>query len=340
MTTGHWRLWTILLGAVLTVSLAAAEEPKRTRAWQVQWENDTFSGTDEDYTNGLRISSLGDPEYVSKGAEKLARRWCGRFCPEMDYNVITGWALGQNFYTPEDIQQEEQVPDERPWAGWLYAGPLLQITEPHLEGVPRRQHRFELALGVVGPPALAEPVQKVVHCCVTGSDEPLGWDNQIRFEPAVSLNYLYRRILKTRERFDITPHFGFNLGNVQLFANAGATLRVGRGLTGFPNTIISPSIIQTTARPDTEWYLFVGADARAVGYNIFLDGNTIRSSHSVDRENFVYDFRAGFSYRCKNWRLTYTLVQRSEEFPTPMREADGEHEYASISVSYEPVFLQ
>jgi lipid A 3-O-deacylase len=42
-------------------------------------------------------------------------------------------------------------------------------------------------------------------------------------------------------------------------------------------------------------YFFAGAQGRAVGRNIFLDGNTFRHSLSVPKKNFVADLQAGFS---------------------------------------------
>ncbi len=325
--------------AVLIAGTALAQDDVARRAWQVQWENDTFAGTDENYTNGLRVSFMHHPEFAAETSENLARRWCARLCPDLDYDVIDGWSIGQNFYTPEDITQVAQIPGERPWAGWLYGGFLLQLTETKRpEGEKRSQHSFEATVGVTGRPALAEPVQKGVHELI-GSEKPLGWDNQLAFEPTLGLNYLYRRILKSSARFDVTPHFGGNLGNVQTYLNAGATVRFGRGISGFPVQIIASTEIAAEERPKSEWYFFAGADGRVMAHNFFLDGNTFESSYSVPSDTFVYDVRAGFSYRRGNWRFTYTAVRRSEEFPPPPNQEDGIHRFASVSISFEPIFL-
>jgi hypothetical protein len=69
-------------------------------------------------------------------------------------------------------------------------------------------------------------------------------------------------------------------------------------------------------KPQNEhsWSLFGGINARAVERNIFLDGNTWRSSPSVNKKPFVYDMNIGVDYTYHRNRISYTLVRRSREF--------------------------
>lgn len=62
------------------------------------------------------------------------------------------------------------------------------------------------------------------------------------------------------------------------------------------------------------WYLFAGADGRAVARNIFLDGNTFRDSPSIDKEHFVADLSAGLALTFERVRISYTVVYRTKEF--------------------------
>ena len=48
--------------------------------------------------------------------------------------------------------------------------------------------------------------------------------------------------------------------------------------------------------------------------NIFLDGNTFKDSHSVDKEPLVGDFQAGLVLTWKGYRLSFTSVHRTREF--------------------------
>ena len=62
------------------------------------------------------------------------------------------------------------------------------------------------------------------------------------------------------------------------------------------------------------WYLFAGAEGRAVGRNIFLDGNTFQDSPSVDKNIFVGELSAGVVLTYDDFRIAYTHVIRSPEF--------------------------
>ena len=77
-----------------------------------------------------------------------------------------------------------------------------------------------------------------------------------------------------------------------------------------------------------------GREARAVAHNIFLDGNVFRSSPSVDRQEFVYDLKAGFSVRIASARLSLTQIWRSEEFTTPARGC-GSQRFQSLNLSWQ-----
>jgi len=75
---------------------------------------------------------------------------------------------------------------------------------------------------------------------------------------------------------------------------------------------------------------FISVDGRAVANDIFLDGNTWRDSHSVDKRHFVADVSVGFSFLIRQWKLSYAQVYRTREF----KGQDKHHEYGSLSLSY------
>ena len=71
------------------------------------------------------------------------------------------------------------------------------------------------------------------------------------------------------------------------------------------------------------------ADARAVGHNIFLDGNTDKDSLSVDRELWVGDLQGGLVMNLFGSRLAYTYVYRTPEY----EQQDDPDKFASIILS-------
>lgn len=334
-----WHGWILVL-AFLVRPLAAQDPPKWT-TFIFEGENDAialFSGSDEHYTNGVRFFGLRHPDFAPRWVDRFSDWFCGWACRQVPLTANSfGFAFGQNIYTPDDISIPELIPEDRPYAGWLYAALLLQITDDALT----RQHAFELQLGVIGPEAGGEWVQSKVHELID-DEPPLGWDNQLPSEPGINFIYRYRRSLwreSSKRHFDVVPHFGGALGTVMVMANAGATVRAGWNISGFPQTEI-PTTAESTGleRKKWEFYVFAGVDGRAVAHNIFLDGTVFHDSHSVDKEDFVYDLRAGFSLRYKSWRFHYAFVRRSEEFSPRRGRYGGLHDYGSIALGVERSF--
>jgi len=337
----------LLNTALLLVSVAAeAQQPRRWAAWQLQWENDAFavlSGSDEHYTNGVRFSWVRNPNaralpgWIADAGET----WCAKtkLCGPLggSQTVNLGHSIAQTFYTPEDITEDRLIITDRPYAGYLHFGTQVFLRYDSDVDDWRRnqpiQNYFELQVGFVGPEAGAEWVQTEVHKLI-GSREPKGWDHQLDFEPTVQALYLWRRKLGG-SHFDVIPHWGAGLGNVMIYANAGATVRCGWNLSDFPVLVIAPTAAPVDLNvADWELYGFLGADGRGVAHNIFLDGNTFHDSHSVDKEPWVYDLKAGFVARYRKWSLSYTFTRRSKEYSPNFDDDGGRHDYGSVAFTY------
>ncbi|MFZ5617346.1 MAG: lipid A deacylase LpxR family protein [Pseudomonadota bacterium] len=292
------------IGLLVASAAAVAEEPA---VLSLIGENDIFGGTDQGYTNGLKVSYLS-PE--GKG-RRLARLLLG--AREQDA-VRFGVAAGQSIFTPDDIDVAEPLPNQNPYAGWLY---LEATSLVEREGGPIDILRIEA--GVVGPAALAEDAQRTWHRIINARDI-LGWDNQLRNEPAfaVSLDRIWRPLRPGRGlAADILPHLGASAGTVLTEARGGATIRIGNNLgeDALPARIAPdiPAAGFHSAQGFT-WQIFAGAEARGVAHRIFLDGNTFRDSQSVQKKNFIGEFQAGFAFQSGGYSLAYTHVFRSKEY--------------------------
>ena len=94
--------------------------------------------------------------------------------------------------------------------------------------------------------------------------------------------------------------------------------------------------------PDSTWdprfigekkwglHAFASFDIRLVGYDIFLDGNSFKNSHSVTKESVVADAAVGIAYIVGGGRLSYAQIFRTKEFSGQ----DSSHSYGSLSFSY------
>lgn len=295
-------------------------------------ENDLFTNADRHYTNGVHLSWLTAPEGQPGGTPGWAAE-AARMLPllENSPDIRVELALGQNMYTPRDISLVNTPPGDRPYAGWLYGTlGVIADTEKHLDQV-------QVGLGIVGPASLAEQSQKTVHEII-GSREPMGWDSQLKTEP--TLQFTYQRTWRYRSRqailgldFDALPHAGVNLGNALTYANTGVMLRVGHNIpVDYGPPRVQPSLPGSGYfQPTGPWgfYVFAGVDGRAVGRNMFLDGNLFADSRSVDRKDFVGDMQFGAALYIRDLRFAYTHVVRSREF----EGQDQADRFGALSVS-------
>lgn len=305
--------------------------------FQLYIENDSIgSGTDRYYTNGIKFGGGVSAEPVIEHLFKKPAESVLRHITDNRGNLQFGLFLGQNLYTPKRITVAAPQPLDRPWAAWLYVGGVAQNVENN------RLQTVELDLGIVGPSALGKQVQTEWHKLVS-ADKPRGWNNQLRDEAGVLLAYFEKWRHGPATGVQAVPHFGVTLGNVMTLARVGGIVRAGHNMSGFGPDTIEPggAMLQRTrlydngtARSAPEWYVFAGFDARLVGRNIFLDGNTFRDSASVDRRAFVYDITGGVSLRIAPLRISLTHVQRSPEFNTVPGNG-GNQRFQSLNVSWE-----
>ena len=121
---------------------------------------------------------------------------------------------------------------------------------------------------------------------------------------------------------DIVPQLGVTAGNVFTYGSAGGMLRVGRGLQADYGPVrVRPALSGTDyfdasgLDDGSGWYFFAGTQGRVVGRNIFLDGNTFRTSRSVPKKTLVGDIEAGLAVNwSKSLRVDFSVMQRSQEF--------------------------
>ena len=291
----------------------------------ILFENDLFYNADHDYTNGVLIAWTTAPPDTPDWAVRWARV-LPFFAQEGE--VRTRYALGQDIFTPHNLHLADPPPTDRPYAGFLY-GSMGVVDDTGDDGRPVADlDQLQVSLGVIGPASLAEDTQKFVHAIIHGVD-PQGWSTQLRDEPGLII--AYERSVKFSFLtsysgpgigFDVVPHYGGAIGNVYDYLNAGAMARVGFDLPkDYGPLRIDPSLPGTgfyEPRGDAAVgaYIFAGVDGRAIGRNLFLDGNSFEQSRSVDKLNLVGDLELGAAVTFRAFQLSFTHVFRSREYAT------------------------
>lgn len=326
-----------LAGFIVFVSIGA-ESPAYAGTWTLNVENDRIANTDRHYSNGVRLSWVSEAEDGDNLPE--VRDTLQLLYPLADVKGgRLGLELGHNIYTPTDTEARNLITDDRPYAGWLYASASLYAETGKGIGdhFTETLDKVALEFGIVGPAALGEPVQNEYHKLI-GVDTSKGWDNQLENEPGINLigerKWRHKSLRFFGLEADAIPHVGVSLGNVYTHMNGGLTLRIGQELyVDYGPPLIRPSLSGFGAINPAEkfsWYAFAGVDGRWVLRNIFLDGNTFASSHSVEKKQLVGDFVAGIAVTYHDVRIAFTHVMRSREFEK-QTEPDR---FGAVTLSY------
>jgi hypothetical protein len=313
--------------APILFALAAAAPPAfaaDSRFATITLDNDFFAGYDRHYTSGLQFAFLTDLAVAPKALRALPPlAWSA------DSQAVV--AIGQRIYTPSDTDIDPPDPTDRPYGGWLYG-----MLDLRTRVVPTIDH-LTLVAGVTGPPSLARQAQNSTHRLL---HEPVstGWDHQIRTRPTFMIEYerAWPRILDVplgRNRIDLALRAEASLGTPYTYAGAGAVVRFGREL---PADIPASHISLGPARDGFRgtrtfgWYVWTGLDARAVGYNTFIQASTYGDAPLVQRKNFGYDAQVGVALSWPEARAGFSLVQRSKEFD----RQQGDDRYGQLTVSF------
>jgi len=325
--------------ALFVATQAHALDGDDTAAFNLVEENDSHgSGSDKHYTQGLRLAFASAETAAGKRADLADLLLLLPKTASASSGYRYGVFVGQSIFTPADIADSTPDPNDRPYAGWLYAGATLYRQSGNV------LDRAEITVGIVGPSARGEQVQNAWHVATRGVlnlDRAQGWDAQLHNEFGVVLTEERKwRFAGTAGRYevDLVPEVNASIGNIFTYAAAGGLVRFGRHLAvdwGPPR--VQPALAgsdfvnaQVLGGDGFAWYAFAGTEARLVARNIFLDGNTFQDSASVTRKPFVADLTAGVTAVFQHGRATVSYVRRSEEFTTQ----DGYDQFLSITLAY------
>lgn len=328
---------------------------------QFQWENDKyyFFGENEDrhYTNGMKASWIYNPCKTKHHFLKNSFRDVLNLFGFKNRYIHTGALFGMSMFTPNSLVERARNLDDRPYAGWLYGGYSIRAfnNDSH-----QSQDNLEIQIGVIGPAAGQKHAQKFVHEYITpSSPEPLGWHNQISNRLGLNAIYLHRSNLYPFKKknncntftnsclFRLVPHYGFSIGNVTNYINAGGYLIIGKSGADLPTTpsqpsmpaeVIQPSLIGITTDSESnksqtnrfqkqkELYAFAGLDYRYYASNIFIEGAG-SAKHDIDMIRGVHDLLVGFAYKPRKWnfKFSYQLISRSREFNSNNNSREKRH---------------
>ena len=311
--------------AATLISVAAEQAiAQRPSTVRVSADNDAFNfwlppweRTDQEYTSGVQ----GTVGY--EGRSRLLRRFmpsvgatCGASAPCARHSFTLGQAI---FTGPAGSAASQSgmasgagtgvARRTRPNAGWLY----LEASDRDSAGAIVTE--LSVAVGVVGPPALGETMQRFFHSMGAEFQRPVDWSRQLPFEPGFVARYtrtVYAYPWVDNDTWRAVPFtsLGAAVGTIRTEGVAGAGIRTDATLPGYASRWYVPLV-----------EVSFDMHARGVIRDEFLDGAFFRSSERVPRRPFVLEQRFGIGLRWQQLSLGYRVIHAGRLYDAQPEDA-------------------
>ena len=264
---------------------------------RIHYDNDYFTTTDENYTQGIQLELL-HPLFYANPVNALFLK-----LPNAENRY--GLAIEHNGFTPDDIKSQEIQVGDRPFAAAIMIKSFV-ISKDTIKGL---RAASSLSTGVIGPVAFGYEMQKGIHQAINGAI-PGGWRNQINND--LVLNYrmtLEKEIHHQGKFWSLKALSPARVGTYFTNFSLGFTTNFG---------LVPKSLRSTKQRNKVEWYLFAQPQFKLIGYDATLQGG-IFSSNSYfvsfrNIERFVFQANYGMVIKTKSLYLEYFRTSISKEF--------------------------
>lgn len=310
-----------LLIAIITVFLSAINSYGQNYKNEFGFKSDNDSylaqGSDRYYTNGLFIHFRRalNQQNLTDGLEKKI------------YEITAG----QEIYNPYSGSASDPARQDRPFAGYLYAGGALSwyYTKEQILKVSAE-------VGTTGPASLAEGGQELLHNTI-GFYELEGWDYQIKNSLAVNASVQYTTLL--RRASNHSTDFSFesyaNVGTTFSGAGAGILFRAG-GLNQLFNSAYTNAIIghnpKTKNLVKREIFFYAKPQINLVAYDATIQGSMFNNDDPVtfNPKPIVFSQQIGFNYSSQRFTFDFGMLFKSKE----VKSSAKAHQYGSLSLFY------
>lgn len=279
-------------------NMASFEDIKSTNYFRFHYDNDYFTSTDKEYTQGYNFE-LTSPE-LSKSPINYF------FAKPKNSELKYGVSLEHIGFTANNIADSEIQFDDRPFAAAIMLKSFLIATNT----LQKTRIVSSLNLGIIGPGAFGGDMQTAIHEA-TGNTIPKGWYNQIKNDVVVNYELTYeKQLLRFRDFFTIQTTATARLGT--LFTNASAGFNATLGIINSPFTSVKN-------KNRFQLYLYTQPLVNMIGYDATLQGGlfnhkSIYTIDSGDIERFTFQNNFGIVLQYRWLYLQYSRTMLTREF--------------------------
>jgi len=323
--------------AVTQGSDAQNREPKS--LFRLYEDNDMINlrgkWTDEAYTAGLRLDLFFVKDHPSRFLlDKLMPK-----AGDSAVNIFQ-WGVMQVMYTPVDIC----TPDFQPY-DYSYSAGLFAIHSLYSYN-PEKKYSFqtELDAGVMGPPALGEEAQKLIHHIIHYY-QPMGWNNQLKTDLLLNVHFSVEKQVASSGNFlEFIAGSKVSAGTMMNAVSVYPLIRIGKMnpyFEGFLKQFSEISGVKKRNRNKMQLYFIIKPELQWVLTNAMLEGG-IFSSHSTlddgkrdfyksyrDLNHLVYSINYGAVLSCGH--ISVSVLQNSSSM---LIKRTYNHDFGNISFYY------
>ncbi|HMH23348.1 MAG TPA: lipid A deacylase LpxR family protein [Puia sp.] len=277
--------------------------------FRINYENDFFSGTDREYTQGIYIEKV-TPSFRRFFLSKLL--WHPR-----NGLVKYGIAIEHEGYTPNYIDRPEIQAGDRPYAGAIF----LKTFQQAINAGRGERVTSLLSTGLIGPAAGGEGMQRAIHHWINYT-QPQGWHNQIRNDLVMNYQLNYEKeFLSYGDHLSLSTYGSLRLGTLNTKATTGLTLMAGNFYSPFGTSGALPV-------KKIQWYFYDQPLVNVVGYDATLQGGLFNRSSPYtisnrDMSRLTFQNKYGFIVILRHLYLEYYQTSITKEFRTSAYHGTG-----------------
>src|SRR6218665_888923 len=266
---------------------------------RLHYDNDVFTKTDYNYTQGLNI------EFVSAWLKKnpLNAILISPKNKELKY----GLAFEHICYTAKNLESFEIQYGDRPFAAALMFKSFLIATDT----IQASRISSSITIGVIGPAAFGD-FQRKLHK-VIDSGYPNGWYYQIKNDVVLNYEISYeKQLLRLGNAFSLQANTTIKAGT--LFTNASAGLNASLGIINSPFTSLKNS-------NKFQLYIYSQPLVNVIGYDATLQGGLFndKSPYTIpnsDIERFTLQNNFGIVLYTGRFYFEYSHTLLTREIST------------------------
>jgi lipid A 3-O-deacylase len=277
--------------------LSAVNAIHADRYFRISYDNDIIAPTDRNYTQGASF------EFVAPALSKNPVNYL--FFAPRTWTKKYGVELKHMSFTPDDYGSSNIQFGDRPFASALMLN-SFQIT---LDTNRRMRLSQSLSLGVIGPAALGEEVQTLIHRA-TNNVLPLGWTNQIQNDLVLNYHVIYEKsLINYRNIVGLNAHADLQIGSLFTNLSLGTTFQLG----------LFQDVFSANSFPNVRCYLYAQPIIHLVGYDATLQGGLLNKSSaytlaSNEIERVTGQLNYGLCLKLYSFYAAFHVTSLTREF--------------------------